>query len=109
MGSRVPGARRYLRNSPFTSLQDRASVRTGLSAIGYLGLNYIMDGALAAIAFEGVEPSVETIKDGSYPLARELYMVTYGEPTEDAQAFLDFVTGDDGQAIAEELGFVSIL
>jgi len=96
-----------------TSHGSNAEVKTALtksdSAIGYLGLNYIMDGALAAIAFEGVEPSAETIKDGSYPLARELYMVTYGEPTEDAQAFLDFVTGDDGQAIAEELGFVSIL
>lgn len=96
-----------------TSHGSNAEVKTALtksdSAIGYLGLNYIMDGALAAIAFEGVEPSAETIKDGSYPLARELYMVTYGEPTEDSQAFLDFVTGDDGQAIAEELGFVSIL
>jgi ABC-type molybdate transport system substrate-binding protein len=35
-------------------------------------------------------------------------MVTYGEATEEAQAFLDFVTGEEGQAIAEELGFVTI-
>jgi phosphate transport system substrate-binding protein len=95
-----------------TNHGSNAEVKTAITgsdkAIGYLGLNYVMDGDLAAIAYEGVEPSAETIKDGSYPLARELYMVTYGEPSEDASAFLDFVTGEDGQAIAEELGFVSI-
>jgi ABC-type phosphate transport system substrate-binding protein len=31
-----------------------------------------------------------------------------GESSDEAQAFLDFGTGEDGQAIAEELGFVSI-
>ena len=91
---------------------SNAEVKTAItssdSAIGYLGLNYVLDGDLGVIAYEGVEPSSETVKDMSYPLARELYMVTYGEPSEEAQTFLDFVTGEDGQAIAEELGFVSI-
>ena len=91
---------------------SNAEVKTAITgsdkAIGYLGLNYVQDGDLVAVAYEGVAPSAETVKDGSYPLARELYMVTYGEPSEDASTFLDFVTGEDGQAIAEELGFVSI-
>jgi phosphate transport system substrate-binding protein len=95
-----------------TNHGSNAEIKTAITrsdkAIGYLGLNYVLDGDLVAIAFEGVSPSVETIKDGSYPLARDLIMVTYGEPSEDASAFLDFVTGDHGQAIAEELGFVSI-
>ena len=95
-----------------TSHGSNAEVKTAItssdSAIGYLGLNYVLDGDLGVIAYEGVEPSSETVKDMSYPLARELYMVTYGESSEESQAFLDFVTGEDGQAIAEELGFVSI-
>jgi len=95
-----------------TNVGSNAEMKTAITnsdkAIGYLGLNYVQDGELGVVAYEGVEPSTETIKDGSYSLARELYMYTYGEPSEDASAFLDFVTGEDGQAIAEELGFVSI-
>ena len=95
-----------------TNHGSNAEIKTAITrsdkAIGYLGLNYVLDGDLVAIAFEGVSPSVETIKDGSYPLARDLIMVTYGEATPEARAFLEFVTGDDGQVIAEELGFVSI-
>ncbi len=91
---------------------SNAEVKTAVTnsdkAIGYVGMNYVEGGALRAVAYDGVMPSAETIKDGSYPLARELYMVTYGEPSEDVSTFLDFVTGEDGQAIAEELGFVSI-
>lgn len=95
-----------------TNVGSNAEMKTAITgsdkAIGYLGLNYVMDGDLGVVAYEGVEPSAETIKDDSYSLARELYMYTYGEPSEDASAFLEFVTGEDGQAIAEELGFVSI-
>ncbi|MCR3883571.1 phosphate ABC transporter substrate-binding protein [Methanotrichaceae archaeon M04Ac] len=95
-----------------TNHGSNAEIKTAITrsdkAIGYLGLNYVLDGDLVAIAFEGVSPSVETIKDGSYSLARDLIMVTYGEATPEARAFLEFVTGDDGQVIAEELGFVSI-
>lgn len=91
---------------------SNAEVKTAITnsdkAIGYLGLNYVQDGDLEAVAYEDVAPSAETVKDGSYPLARELYMYTYGEPSEDASVFLDFVTGEDGQTIAEDLGFVSI-
>ena len=91
---------------------SNAEVKTAITsshkAIGYLGLNYVLEGEIRAVAYEGVLPSAETIKDDSYPLARELYMYTYGEPGDDASAFLDFVTGEDGQEIAEKLGFVPI-
>ncbi|HPJ83335.1 MAG TPA: hypothetical protein PLM24_00240 [Methanothrix sp.] len=46
--------------------------------------------------------------DGSYPLKRTLYMYTLGEPNENERAFLEFFTGERGQAIAEELGFVPV-
>jgi len=77
-------------------------------AIGYLGLNLVCNEGLGVVAYEGVMPSVETVKDGSYPLARTLYMYTWGEPDENEWAFLDFVTGEKGQTIAEELGFVPV-
>ncbi|MCR3883573.1 phosphate ABC transporter substrate-binding protein [Methanotrichaceae archaeon M04Ac] len=77
-------------------------------AIGYLGLNLAREEGLATIAYEGVLPSAKTIGDGSYPLARTLYMYTWGEPDDDERAFLEFVTGERGQAIAGEMGFVPL-
>jgi phosphate transport system substrate-binding protein len=95
-----------------TNHGSNAEVKTALTrsdkAIGYLGLNYVQDGDLGVIALDGVIPTDETVRDGSYPLARELFMVTYGEPSEEASAFLEFVTSDEGQALAHELAFVPI-
>ncbi|UEC41893.1 MAG: Phosphate ABC transporter, periplasmic phosphate-binding protein PstS [Methanothrix sp.] len=95
-----------------TNHGSNAEVKTALTrsdkAIGYLGLNYVQDGDLGLITLGGVVPTDETVRDGSYPLARELFMVTYGEPSDEAAAFLEFVTGEDGQAIADELAFVPI-
>ena len=77
-------------------------------AIGYVGLNLARDEDVATIAYDGVMPSSETVKDGSYPLARTLYMYTEGEPDDEERAFLEFVTGERGQAIAEGMGFVPV-
>ena len=41
-------------------------------------------------------------------LARTLYLYTDGEPDGNERDFLEFVTGERGQAIAEDLGFVPV-
>jgi phosphate transport system substrate-binding protein len=91
---------------------SNAEIKTAITgsdnAIGYLGFSYIQDGAVGAIALDGVEPTAESIKDSSYELARKLYFYTFGEPTEGAQAYIDFVLSPEGQEIAEENGFVPV-
>jgi len=91
---------------------SNAEIRTALTgsnnAIGYLGFSYVEDGAVGVIALDGVTPTSETIKDGSYELARKLYFYTFGEVSPGAQAFIDFMTGPDGQQVAEEYGFVPL-
>jgi len=95
-----------------TNHGSNAEVKTVITssdkAIGYQGLNYAHGGKLHAVSYDGIEPSAETIKDGSYPLARALLFYSWGEPDENSQKFLDFVIGKDGQRIAEETGFVSV-
>lgn len=91
---------------------SNAEVKTAVTgsdkAIGYVGMNYVAGGALSAIAYEGVVPSAETIKDGSYPLSRALNLYTFGDPTPDAEKFIEFVLSAEGQKIVEESGFVPI-
>jgi phosphate transport system substrate-binding protein len=45
-------------------------------AIGYFGFAYYTEneGTLKAIAIEGVEPNAASAEDGSYPLARPLFI-----------------------------------
>lgn len=76
-------------------------------AIGYIGLGYV-DDTVKTITLDKVEASVDTVKDGSYPLARALYMYSNGEPSETMKTFLDFVLSEEGQKIVEEQGFVSL-
>jgi phosphate transport system substrate-binding protein len=83
------------------------------NAIGYDGLGYITKHEkMIAVAKDSdspyVIPSVETGADGSYPLARNLYMYTNGEPSGVIAEYLDWIRGPDGQKIVTELGFVPI-
>ncbi|MDD1722325.1 MAG: hypothetical protein LUQ15_02390 [Methanothrix sp.] len=91
---------------------SNAEIRTALTgsdnAIGYLGFSYAEDGAVGVIILDGVTPTAGTIKDGSYELARKLYFYTFGDASPGAEAFIDFMTGPDGQQVAEEYGFVPL-
>lgn len=100
----TPGVSVYVETSEDVARYVAGSDR----AIGYLGLNLAFYDDLGIVAYEGTVPSAETVRDGSYPLARTLYMYTWGEPDEGERAYLEFVTGEKGQAIAESVGFVPI-
>jgi phosphate transport system substrate-binding protein len=91
-----------------------AEVRHNPNAIGYDGLGYVTeDLKVIAIAPElGAEyvlPSAETVNNGTYPVARDLYMYTAGEPTGAVAAYLEWIFSPEAQAIVVELGFVPIL
>jgi phosphate transport system substrate-binding protein len=91
---------------------SNAEIRTTLTgsdkAIGYLGFSYAEDGSVGMITLDGVTPTAESIKDGSYELARRLYFYTFGDASPGAQAFINFMTGPKGQQVAEEYGFVPL-
>jgi len=88
-----------------------AEVRQNPNAIGYDGLGYVpKDLKMIAIAEEEggayVLPSIPTVNDKTYPIARDLYMYTNGEPTGIVKEYLDWVMGSEAQQIVAELGFV---
>jgi phosphate transport system substrate-binding protein len=90
-----------------------AEVRDNPNAIGYDGLGYITPEvkvvALAKdIASGYVMPSVETVNQDRYPVARDLYMYTNGEPSGLIEEYLTWIYSSAGQQIVEDLGFVPI-
>jgi len=88
------------------------TVTTTDNAIGYIGLGYLqeaLDKGAKSVTVEGIEPSIETVKDGSYPISRGLYnYYREGDLNEMGMAYLDFILSDEGQAIAFDIGFVPI-
>jgi phosphate transport system substrate-binding protein len=90
-----------------------AELRQNPNAIGYDGLGYIpADLKKIAIArLPGglyVLPSVASVNDKSYPIARDLYMYTAGQPTGAVKAYLDWIVSPEAQVIVVNQGFVPI-
>ncbi len=97
-----------------SSVGITSEVRRNPNAIGYDGLGYVdpaHEKLIAVAADEDapyVVPTVATGMDGSYPIARPLYIYTAGEPTGAVADYLAWIQGADGQRIVAELGFVPL-
>ncbi|MGD2251458.1 MAG: PstS family phosphate ABC transporter substrate-binding protein [Anaerolineales bacterium] len=83
------------------------------NAIGYDGLGYVTeDTKVVAVARDAagpfVLPSAETVENELYPIARDLYMYTAGEPVGDVKAYLDWILSPEAQTIVSDLGFVPL-
>ncbi|MGD9937615.1 MAG: phosphate ABC transporter substrate-binding protein [Methanoregulaceae archaeon] len=89
----------------------QSSIGPNPGAIGYVGLGYV-DATVKPLSLTvngtDVEPTIENVIKGTYPLARNLYYVTNGDATGLAKDFIDFTLSPEGQKIVEEEGFVSI-
>lgn len=83
------------------------TVATTPNTIGYVSLGSLAD-SVKALKVEGVAPSTETVLSGEYKISRPFLYVTGGGLTEAAQLYIDFVMSDEGQAIVEESGFISV-
>ena len=82
-------------------------------AIGYVSIGYITADVKAVPIWyndpgKAVAPTKETVRSGAYPIQRELFMFTNGQPTGLAAAFLGFIASPEGQAIVESEGFVGL-
>lgn len=83
------------------------------NGIGYVGLGYLTDEikAIPIAAEKGAQaflPNIQTINSGDYPVARNLYLYTPGEPTGVLKLYMDFIMGPEGQKIVEDLQFIPV-
>lgn len=88
------------------------------SSLGWVGFAFYEENQdtvrALPIAEEGddcVEPTVETIGDGSYPIARDLYIYVNSANIEDnaaLEAFVDYYLGEEGLATVSQVGYVDL-
>ncbi|MHC1781591.1 MAG: phosphate ABC transporter substrate-binding protein [Anaerolineaceae bacterium] len=91
-----------------------SEVRDNPNAIGYDGLGYVVpEVKILEIAKDEnssyILPSVETVNDKTYPISRDLYIYSQGEPTGIIKDYLDWILSAEAQEIVTDLGFVPYL
>ena len=82
-------------------------------AIGYSGMGYATDGVkMLKVKIDADSPSVApnaaNVINGTYPIARPLLIYTPQEPTGAVKDYLDWILGQTGQTIIEEMGYVPV-
>ncbi len=82
-------------------------------AIGYSGLAYATDHLkTVCIAPEAgkpcVMPSEDAALDGTYPIARPLFMYTNGEPQGEIKKYMDWIMSDVGQCLVAKEGYAPV-
>ena len=88
-------------------------VRNNPNAIGYDGLGYVTpEEKVLAVARDAgsqyILPTAQTVKNGEYPIARDLYIYTNGEPTGGVKDYLDWIFSSEAQEIVTDLGFIPV-
>lgn len=88
--------------------QVRAVVDEAPGAIGYISFGFL-NTSVRAIAVDGVQPSVETIFSGDYPIQRTLHFFTHGQPHGLTKEYIDFVLSPAVQdTVVQDAGFLPV-
>lgn len=75
-------------------------------AIGYVALSYLMNNnTVTPLAIDGVEPTLDNVYNGKYPVWGYEHMYTKGEATGVVKAFIDFIMSKDYSADIEKQGY----
>lgn len=81
-------------------------------SIGY-SFRYYVEGmfkheGVKLLAVNGIEPSPENIRNGSYPLVGEMVIVTAGTENPNVPKLIDWFLSPQGQKLTEQVGYVSL-
>lgn len=82
-------------------------LQSTVGAVGYFSLGYGLsqDVPVHHLTLDGVEPTVENIKNGSYEVIRPLGIVTAADAGEEIQRFVDWVSSPAASELIEKRGF----
>ena len=78
------------------------------NAIGYISLGSYDETLVHAIDVDGVACSQETVLDGTYAIARPFVLVAGSGTEEIANAFLEYVMSEEGQAVVSEQKYIPV-
>ena len=75
--------------------------------IGFVSVGHI-DATVAPATLDGVTPTLDAVRQGTYKVARGLFSSTKGDPRGLVRKFIDFLLSPEGQQIAADKGFIKV-
>lgn len=101
-------------NSMMSGIIEKVSdYRSKSNSIGF-SFRYYVEGIIQnpdikMLSVDGVAPTADNIRNGSYPIVTPMYAVTYEENTnENVEKLLQWILSEEGQYIIEQTGYVGI-
>ena len=94
-------------------IEKVSDYRSKSNSIGF-SFRYYVEGIIRnpdikLLSIDGIYPSVENIKNGTYPITGPLYAVTWeGNSNENVEKLLEWILSEEGQEIIEKTGYVGI-
>lgn len=76
-------------------------------AIGYVSTGSL-NNMVKAISIDGIAPTVENIKNGSYKIARPFNIATKDNLSKLAKDFIEFIMSSEGQKVVQENKYIAI-
>ncbi len=78
-------------------------------SIGYGGIGYVKGVKTLKVKKDAnsaaVEPTLDNVVNGNYPISRYLYFYTVGEPEGATKHFIEWSRAEEGQKICESVGY----
>ena len=94
-------------------IEEVVDYQSKTASIGF-SFRYYVEGIIQnpeikMIAIDGVAPTVENIKNESYPIVTPVYAVTYeNNPNPNVDVLINWMLSDEGQYIIEQTGYVGV-
>ena len=111
--------KRKISGKKVSAISQRAQVANGNGAlktmiasnpyaIGYISLGTV-DSSVHPLSINGVQPSVENVKNASYKVARP-FLVLYreGQTSKATQQFLGWMKSEEAQGLVDKKGYISV-
>ena len=93
-------------------INDVASYRNSGDAIGftfrYFSTEMFRNGGIKLLSIDGIEPSPENIRNGSYPFLTDCCVITCRPRSENTKKIVDFLFSPAGQELIRKVGYTPI-
>jgi len=105
--ARAPGARLVTGSNN----EEQAKIAQSDSAIGMLSIAWMNEDVAGIGIHEGsqvIQPTLDNVRNGRFPIARNLNLITAGQPAEAVKLFIDYLLSEEGQRLVAESGYIPI-
>jgi phosphate transport system substrate-binding protein len=93
-------------------IEGVANYRNAKNAIGYSFRYYSTamnpNSDISLLSVNGIEPTVQNIKNNTYPFTADFYIVSTQNSSKNAKKLIEWFLSEQGQAFVEDVGYVPI-